>query len=163
MPPIEPPILPADGHVPGLGANQGLSDSGIRLDEVDREGPGAERHDPASIEQNAAKYKSRFLSLAKRRDRPNSHPGRQRMLQPMAALIEVVGWLGALAVLAAYGLVSTERVSSRSWSYQLLNITGAVGLVVNSSWNGAIPSAVVNLIWIGIGVYALASTRRQQT
>jgi hypothetical protein len=29
----------------------------------------------------------------------------------------------------------------------------------NSAWNGAIPSAVVNLIWIGIGVYALAVRR----
>ena len=76
----------------------------------------------------------------------------------MANLIELVGWAGALAVLLAYGLVSTERLSSRSWSYQLLNIGGAVGLVINSSWNGAIPSAVVNLIWIGIGVYALVAT-----
>ena len=79
----------------------------------------------------------------------------------MASLIEVVGWLGALAVLAAYALVSTERVSSRSWSYQLLNIAGAAGLVINSTRNGAIPSAAVNLIWIGIGVYALGSMRRQ--
>ena len=77
----------------------------------------------------------------------------------METLIELVGWAGALAVLLAYGLVSTERRSSRSWSYQLLNVGGAVGLVINSSWNGAIPSAVVNLIWIGIGVYALATTR----
>ena len=58
-----------------------------------------------------------------------------------------------------YGLVSAERVSSRSWSYQLLNIGGAIGLVINSTWNGAIPSAVVNLIWIGIGVYALVAGR----
>ena len=78
----------------------------------------------------------------------------------MAFVVEVVGWAGALAVLLAYGLVSAERVSSRSWSYQLLNIGGAIGLVINSSVNGAIPSAVVNLIWIGIGVYALA-VRRQ--
>jgi hypothetical protein len=77
----------------------------------------------------------------------------------MANLIELVGWAGALAVLIAYGLVSAERVSSRSWSYQLLNIGGAIGLVINSSWNGAIPSAVVNLIWIGIGVYALMVSR----
>jgi hypothetical protein len=75
----------------------------------------------------------------------------------MAIVIEVVGWAGALAVLVAYGLVSGERVSSRSWTYQLLNIGGALGLVVNSTWNGAIPSAVVNVIWIGIGAYALAS------
>ena len=73
----------------------------------------------------------------------------------MAMAIELAGWAGALAVLLAYGLVSAERVTSRSRAYQWLNIGGAIGLVINSSWNGAIPSAVVNLIWIGIGVYAL--------
>lgn len=78
----------------------------------------------------------------------------------MNLLIELMGWAGALAVLLAYGLVSTERVSSRSWSYHLLNIAGAVGLVINSTWNGAIPSAVVNVIWIAIGMYALASRGR---
>jgi hypothetical protein len=75
----------------------------------------------------------------------------------MALVVELAGWAGALAVLLAYGLVSAGRVSSRSRRYQLLNIGGAVGLVINSSWNGAIPSAVVNLIWIGIGVYALVA------
>jgi dolichyl-phosphate-mannose--protein O-mannosyl transferase len=73
----------------------------------------------------------------------------------MAIAVEVVGWAGALAVLVAYGLVSAERVTSRSWTYQLLNIGGAIGLVINSTWNGAVPSAAVNLVWIGIGVYAL--------
>jgi hypothetical protein len=77
----------------------------------------------------------------------------------MTFLIEGIGWIGALLVLVAYGLVSTERVSSRSFSYQAMNIGGAAGLVVNSAWNGAIPSAVVNLIWIGIGVYALTARR----
>jgi hypothetical protein len=77
----------------------------------------------------------------------------------MDLLIEVVGWVGALAVLLAYALVSTERVKSRSGTYQLLNVGGAVGLLVNSAWNGAFPSAVVNLIWIGIGIYALAVAR----
>ncbi len=51
----------------------------------------------------------------------------------MANPIEVVGWVGALAVLLAYGLVSADRLSSRSRSYQLLNVGGAVGLVINSS------------------------------
>lgn len=77
----------------------------------------------------------------------------------MTLVIELIGWAGAVAVLLAYGLVATDRVSSRSWAYHLLNIAGAVGLVINSSWNGAVPSAVVNLIWIGIGVYALAAKR----
>ena len=36
----------------------------------------------------------------------------------MPSFIEVIGWVGALLVLVAYGLVSTERLSSRSLSYQ---------------------------------------------
>jgi hypothetical protein len=73
----------------------------------------------------------------------------------MSLFIEALGWAGALAVLCAYGLVSRGQVLPRSISYQALNIGGALGLLINSWWNGAIPSAVVNLIWIGIGVVAL--------
>ncbi len=76
----------------------------------------------------------------------------------MANSIELVGWAGAVAVLVAYALVSNGRVTPRSLSYQLLNIGGAVGLVINAGWNGAIPSAVVNLIWIGIGLYTVATS-----
>ena len=78
----------------------------------------------------------------------------------MTVLIEIAGWAGAGLVLVAYALVSTNRVHAQSWTYQGLNIAGALGLVINSAWNGAIPSAVVNLIWIGIGLYALRQANR---
>jgi hypothetical protein len=32
--------------------------------------------------------------------------------------------------------------------------------VVNSGWNGALPSAAMNLVWIGIGVVAIRQQRR---
>ncbi len=73
----------------------------------------------------------------------------------MSPLIEIVGWLGALLVLSAYGLLSAHRLSSYSVAYQALNIAGSIGLVINSAWNGAIPSAAVNVIWLGIGAHAL--------
>jgi len=73
----------------------------------------------------------------------------------MNPLIEVIGWLGAVLVLSAYGLLSAHRLSSRSAAYQVLNIAGSIGLVINSGWNGAVPSAVVNVIWLGIGAHAL--------
>ncbi|HYN10510.1 MAG TPA: hypothetical protein VES67_24190 [Vicinamibacterales bacterium] len=78
----------------------------------------------------------------------------------MTVVIDIVGWAGAVLVLAAYALVSTNRVRAQSWAYQGLNIAGAVGLVINSAWNGAIPSAVVNIVWIGIGLYALRHVDR---
>lgn len=78
----------------------------------------------------------------------------------MHYVVELVGWVGAALVLVAYGLLSAHRLSSRSISYQLLNIAGSIGLVINSAWNGAIPSAAVNVIWLGIGAYALWSMPR---
>ncbi len=45
--------------------------------------------------------------------------------------------------------------SSLSKTYQWLNVLCGAGFVVNSGWNGAYPSASINLIWMGIGIYGL--------
>lgn len=77
--------------------------------------------------------------------------------------IEVIGWVGALLILVAYGLLSSGRRSGRSRLYQWMNIVGAVGFVINSGLNHAFPSAGLNAVWIGIGVYALMKNRRAGT
>lgn len=76
-------------------------------------------------------------------------------------LVEVVGWAGALMILAAYALVSAGRVAPSGVPYQALNILGASGFVINGLAHGAMPSAVLNVIWIGIGVFVLM--RRKKT
>ena len=70
-------------------------------------------------------------------------------------LMEVVGWIGAVLILAGYGLLSAGKLDAKSPAYQWLNIVGAAGFIANSSWNGAWPSAALNVIWVGIGVAAL--------
>ena len=69
--------------------------------------------------------------------------------------MEVAGWIGALLILAAYGLLSAGKLDAKSPAYQWLNVVGAVGFIANSSWNGAWPSAALNVVWVGIGVVAL--------
>jgi hypothetical protein len=73
----------------------------------------------------------------------------------MTLLIEICGWTGALLLLLAYGLVSNGRVKGSSPVYQWLNIAGAGCIAANSGWNGAFPSAALNVVWIAIGVAAL--------
>ncbi len=70
-------------------------------------------------------------------------------------LMEVVGWIGAILILAGYGMLSAGRLNAKSPAYQWLNVIGALGFIANSSWNGAWPSAALNVIWVGIGAVAL--------
>jgi hypothetical protein len=78
----------------------------------------------------------------------------------MKLAVEIIGWIGAVLILAAYALLSAGRLKGDSLSYQVMNILGAAGFVVNSGWNGALPSAAMNLVWIGIGVFAIRQQRR---
>lgn len=74
----------------------------------------------------------------------------------MALFVAVAGWAGAILILASYVLLSTGRLDGRSTTYHAMNLLGAAGIALNSGWNGAVPSVAVNLIWMGIAVYALA-------
>jgi len=78
----------------------------------------------------------------------------------MKLAIEVIGWIGATLIVAAYALLSSGRLAGDSRLYHYMNIVGALGFVVNSGWNGAYPSAALNVVWIGIGGYALLQRRR---
>jgi hypothetical protein len=74
--------------------------------------------------------------------------------------IEIIGWAGAAMILAAYLLLSAGRLEARSVAYQGLNLFGAIAFVINSSWNGAVPSAALNVIWAGIALFALLQLRK---
>lgn len=75
--------------------------------------------------------------------------------------IDILGWLGAAALLLAYTGVSVGKLEARSRLYQMLNLAGSLGLVVNAGWYRAFPSAFVNVIWISVALFSLASLRRR--
>jgi hypothetical protein len=69
--------------------------------------------------------------------------------------IEIIGWTGAALILGSYVLLSLGRLTGQSRLYQWMNVAGAAGFVANSGYNGAIPSAALNVAWMGIGLYTL--------
>ncbi len=77
----------------------------------------------------------------------------------MHYFVEIVGWAGAVLILAAYALLSLGKLHGRSALYQWMNVVGSAGFVVNSGWNGAYPSAALNVVWMGIGAYVLLRRR----
>jgi hypothetical protein len=73
----------------------------------------------------------------------------------IALFVEIVGWAGALLILAAYLLLSMGRLTGQSALYQGMNLAGAAGFVINGWWHGAVPSATLNIVWALIGGVAL--------
>jgi len=74
-------------------------------------------------------------------------------------LVDVIGWVGAVMLLAAYGAVSSGKLAGTSFRYQILNAAASAFLIVNAIYYRAFPSAFVNLVWIGIAVAAILASR----
>lgn len=74
-------------------------------------------------------------------------------------IINLIGWMGAAALLIAYALVSLKNYKGTSIAYQFLNILGSAFLVINTIYYQAYPSAFVNIVWIGIAVFSVAGPK----
>jgi uncharacterized membrane protein YedE/YeeE len=74
---------------------------------------------------------------------------------------DTLGWVGAAALLVAYVLVSSKKLEGDATAYQFLNIIGSLLLAVNTVFYRAYPSSFVNMIWLGIAVFSIASRKRR--
>jgi len=69
--------------------------------------------------------------------------------------IEVFGWYGTFAIMSAYALVSFGVLQPDSFLYQLLNGTGAVGIVAVSFYKKTYQPGVLNIVWALIALIAI--------
>lgn len=70
-------------------------------------------------------------------------------------LIEISGWYGTVAIVGAYDLNSFSLIETEDLLYQLLNLTGAIGIVIISFYKRAYQPGVLNLIWSVIAFFAM--------
>lgn len=73
----------------------------------------------------------------------------------MVLLVDIIGMAGAAALLYAYAMLSMRKLSGDGLTYQVINLGGALALMVNSAVHSAWPSALLNLVWCCIGLMAL--------
>lgn len=76
-----------------------------------------------------------------------------------ASLIGFAGWVGAVCMLLAYALLSTRRIPA-GLAFQTLNLSGALGLLLNGASHRAWPSVLLNVAWLLFSSVALARHRR---
>lgn len=73
----------------------------------------------------------------------------------MKTFIEIYGWYGAIAIITAYALVSFSLIEPTSFTYQALNITGALGIALVSFYKKAYQPGILNIVWAIIALVAI--------
>ncbi|PIR41969.1 MAG: hypothetical protein COV30_00895 [Candidatus Yanofskybacteria bacterium CG10_big_fil_rev_8_21_14_0_10_37_15] len=73
----------------------------------------------------------------------------------MKTFIEIFGWYGTVAIVTAYALVSFSIIEPSNIWYQILNGTGALGIVAVSFHKKTYQPGILNLIWAVIAVVAI--------
>lgn len=68
---------------------------------------------------------------------------------------EFFGWYGVVAIVSAYALTNFEIVAVQSLTYQLLNATGAIGIMVDAWQDKNFQPVVLNVLWLVIAVVSI--------
>ena len=63
-------------------------------------------------------------------------------------IIDILGWIGSIILVAAYWLNSKNLIDSQTKTHQFLNIVGSLTLMINTFYYGAYPSSSVNIVWL---------------
>ncbi|HEY3401883.1 MAG TPA: hypothetical protein VGK59_00765 [Ohtaekwangia sp.] len=70
-------------------------------------------------------------------------------------LVDILGWIGSIEVVAAYGLNSYQKIKSDSLVFYSLNITGGILLIVYSVYKSAYANTFINVVWVIIAIPAV--------
>ena len=80
----------------------------------------------------------------------------------MRELFLVFGLIGSALVVLAYLLNQTGRLASTDWRFPAANLAGALAILLSliDAWN--LPSALIEVFWVGISLFGLARCWRQR-
>ena len=72
----------------------------------------------------------------------------------------IIGWIGAFLFIIAYLLLSLGKLKADGIIYHLMNVLGAICLIINALALEDEPGFFVNFIWMLIGLFAIAGILR---
>ena len=70
-------------------------------------------------------------------------------------ITDIIGMTGTALVVLAYYLLQLEKVAANSLSYNLMNFSGAVCLLVSLCFTFNLASFVIEVFWIGASLIGL--------
>jgi hypothetical protein len=69
--------------------------------------------------------------------------------------IDQIGWIGFILIVSAYLFVTIKLVVVSSAAYHLMNLFGALCMVLNARHKGATPLLWLNIVWALVAIIGL--------
>ncbi|MCW8894284.1 MAG: hypothetical protein OQK48_03445 [Sulfurimonas sp.] len=70
-------------------------------------------------------------------------------------IIDTIGIIGVLIVLAAYFMLQSEKIDSKGFLYSFYNLFGSLLILYSLLYNWNLASFVIEFFWIAISLYGL--------
>ena len=70
-------------------------------------------------------------------------------------LFDIIGMSGTILVVGAFIMLQLEKINPKSLAYNLINLAGAVLLLISLCYNFNLASFVIELFWIAASVIGL--------
>lgn len=74
-------------------------------------------------------------------------------------IFELIGWIGAILFVLSYFLLSKGKLKQDEVKYHLLNLIGAICLVINAIHFHDNANILVNVVWSSIAIMAIYNCR----
>ncbi len=78
-------------------------------------------------------------------------------------IIDTIGMLGTLLVVGAYYLLQLERTDPKGLTYNLINLLGAILLLISLYFHFNLASFVIEIFWIAASLIGLWKYLRRQS
>lgn len=76
---------------------------------------------------------------------------------------DIVGLGGTLAILVAYFLLQSRRLSGTGLAYQILNLVGAAGILVSLVGKFNLSVFLLELAWVAVSGYGILRSLRERS
>jgi len=80
-------------------------------------------------------------------------------------IFQIISFIGMLFVVVAYLLLQMDKLDRKSMSFQVLNLIGAILLLISLFVHFNLGSFIIEVFWIGItlyGIYKIIKERKRQ-
>jgi predicted membrane protein len=76
-------------------------------------------------------------------------------------IFQFIGFIGMLFIVYAYFLLQSQKETHNSFKFQILNLIGAILLIISLLVHFNLGSFMIEIFWIVITLYGILKNRRK--